>query len=215
MATVKTEEVSTAFVPSKHGFKFVNNFSIDKSEFGIGSGKLHFGLCGGMSLYALRAFGKGEKMPAIRKTPAAGTPHFRELFRLQTETLLPTTWGRFLRWQIRPDKPPIGNRYCVGASTEGQWRRKLRGRLKKGEPTLLGLIRSKGLRGDPSQNHQVLAIGYRWSPATKDLTISLYDPNHPGVPVEISMNFRNPAKGIRPKQSTGEKLRGFFVIDKA
>ncbi len=59
--------VATAFSPTKHGFKFVNNFSIDKSEFKLGEGKLHFGLCGGMSLYALRKFNKGEAMPKLRK----------------------------------------------------------------------------------------------------------------------------------------------------
>ena len=207
------EEVATDFSPRKHGFKFVNSFSIDKSEFRLGEGHLHFGLCGGMSLYALRKFNKGEAMPTQRTPPAQGTPRFRELFLCQTETLLPRTWGRFLRWQIRPDRPPIGLLYSVGTSTRGQWQRKLRRRLKQGRPTILGLIRSKGLKGDPSQNHQVLAIGYRYNSATKNLAVSLYDPNHPGKTVEITMNFRNPAKGIRPKQSTGEKLRGFFVID--
>ncbi len=207
------EEVATDFSPRKHGFKFVNSFSIDKSKFRLGKGKLHFGLCGGMSLCALRSFNKGETMPTQRTPPRSGTPRFRELFLRQTETLLPRTWGRFLRWQIRPDRPPIGSRYCVGASTRGQWQKKLRPRLKKGKPTILGLIRSKGLRGDPSRNHQVLAIGYKFNSATKDLAVSLYDPNHPGKTVEITMNFKDPAKGIRPKQSTGEKLRGFFVID--
>ena len=211
--TKPVEEVTTDFSPRKHGFKFVNNFAIDKSDFHLGKGILHIGLCGGMSLYALRKFNKGQAMPTERKPPVRGTPHFRELFRCQTETLLPTTWGRFLRWQIRPDRPPFGSIYSVGTSTRGQWERKLRRQLKKGKPTILGLIRSKGLKGDPSRNHQVLAIGYKYNPTSKDLAVSLYDPNHPGKTVEITMNFKNPAKGIRPKQSTGEKLRGFFVIN--
>lgn len=212
---VKTavEEVTTNFSPRKHGFKFVNNFLIDKSELGLGEGKLHFGLCGGMCLYALRKFDKGETMPSQRTPPTQGTPRFRELFLYQSETLLPRNWARFLRWQIRPDRPPIGSFYCVGASTRRQWQRKLRRQLKQGKPMILGLIRSKGLKGDPSRNHQVLAIGYKFDPANKDLTVSLYDPNHPGKTVELGMNFKDPAKGIRPKQSTGEKLRGFFVIN--
>lgn len=209
------EEVVTDFSPSKHGFKFVNSFSIDKSQLRLGKGKLHFGLCGGMSLCALRSFTKGEKIPAQRTPPRPGTPRFKDLFLRQVETLLPRAWGRFLRWQIRPDRPPFGSRYCVGVSTQGQWQKKLRPRLNKGKPTILGLVRSRGLRGDPSRNHQVLAIGYKFNHDTKDLAVSAYDPNHPGETVELTMNFKNPAKGIRPKQSTGEKLRAFFVIDES
>ena len=211
--TSPVEEVATDFSPAKHGFKFVNNFSIDKSEFRLGEGTLHFGLCGGMSLYALRKFNRGEAMPKLRKPPARGTPHFKELFVCQTETLFPRNLRRFLQWQIRPDRPLLGKRYCVGVATQAQWQRKLRRRLRQGKPTILGLIRSKGLKGDPSQNHQVVAIGYRFNAVTKDLAVALYDPNHPGGTVEVSMNFKNPTKGIRPTQSTGEKLRGFFVID--
>lgn len=84
-STSSVEEVRTAFSPAKHGFQFVNNFSIDKSEIGLGrlrlgTGPLHFGLCGGMCLYALRKFLKSEAMPPARKTPAKGTDSFRDLF---------------------------------------------------------------------------------------------------------------------------------------
>jgi hypothetical protein len=209
--TSSIEEVSTGFVAAEHGFRFVNNFSIDKSQLGPGSGKVHFGLCGGMCLAALRNFSKKKSAPAVRTIPKAGSALFKKLLADQIETLLPTIWARFFRWQVRPDKPFLHSRYSVGFSTQQQWQRKLRSRLRRGQPTILGLVRSKG-KEDPSRNHQVLATGFRYDSAKRHLSLSIYDPNHPRKDVKLTMNFRDPSKGIRIRQSTGEKLRGFFVI---
>ncbi len=209
---MSVEQMSTSFAPEKHGFRFVNNFAIEKSEFGLGAGKLHFGLCGGMCLAALRRYRQETPVPPAAVPPAPGAALFRELFLCQTETLLPTIWGRFLRWQVRPDKPFLSGRYNIGFSTREQWRRKLRPRLNNGEPAILGLVRAKGVDDDPSQNHQVLAIGYRWDAGAEDLTLALYDPNYPGRVVDLKMNFSRPAEGIHAVQSTGESCRGFFVI---
>lgn len=206
-------QVSTDFVPRRHGFRFVNSFSIQKSEFRLGKGKLRFGLCGGMCLSALRKYNDAARMPTRRTPPVAGTPLFKELFLCQTETLLPATWVRFLKWQLRPARRRISTRHTIGSSTYQQWRRKLRSRINKGAPTILGLIRANGPKADPSNNHQVLAIGYTFDAGAKDLTLSVYDPNHPGAVVKLTMNFKNPGTGIRAAQSTGEKLRGFFVVD--
>jgi hypothetical protein len=205
------EEASTGFVPAEHGFRFVNNFSIDKSQLGPGSGRVHFGLCGGMCLAALRNYSKGASAPDDQTIPKPGSSLFKQLLANQIETLLPTIWARFFRWQIRPDRPFLHSRYNVGSSTQNQWQRKLRRRLSNGQPTILGLVRSKG-KEDPSRNHQVLATGYRFDPETQDLSLSIYDPNHPRQEVELTMNFSDPPKGIGIRQSTGEPLRGFFVI---
>ena len=57
--------------------------------------------------------------------------------------------------------------------------------------------------------HAIALLGFR---QTQALALSIYDPNHPRKEVELTMNFRDPARGIGARQSTGEKLRGFFVI---
>jgi hypothetical protein len=43
--------------------------------------------------------------------------------------------------------------------------------------------------------------------------VQLYDPNHPMTEPTLRMNFADPRLGINPSQSTGEALRGWFVID--
>jgi len=67
--------------------------------------------------------------------------------------------------------------------------------------------------GEATNNHQVLAWGYDFDPASQALVVQLYDPNHPLAELSLGMNFADPRAGIDPSQSTGERLRGWFVID--
>ena len=76
---------------------------------------------------------------------------------------------------------------------------------------MLALIRVNNL-DDPTQNHQVLATGCEFDPAAKKYRISLYDPNHPRTDAYISVDLSNLKSGLQIKQSTGEYLRGFFLI---
>jgi hypothetical protein len=77
---------------------------------------------------------------------------------------------------------------------------------------VLALIRADD-RPDPTKNHQVVATAYDWNASTKQLKIDLYDPNHPRRSPKLTFEFARPRRGISPRQSTGESLRGFFVID--
>jgi hypothetical protein len=88
---------------------------------------------------------------------------------------------------------------------------KLRRRINKGNPAVLAMIRVGGI-DDPTQNHQVVAHSYDFDETTKHLEINLYDPNHPGQEPRLSMNLTRPSSGINLTQSSGEPLRGFFVI---
>ena len=82
--------------------------------------------------------------------------------------------------------------------------------LDEGTPVVLALIRVR--KGNPTGNHQVLAVDYELDEDTKKLDLTLYDPNHPGKEPIISVDLSDPDNGIHPRQSTGEPLRGFFVI---
>ena len=88
----------------------------------------------------------------------------------------------------------------------------LRTRIDRGDPAVLALIR-EDLHGNPTENHQVVAVGYELNDLDRTLTIELYDPNHPGKTPSLTADFSNPSGGIDASQSTGEPLRGFFVID--
>jgi hypothetical protein len=89
---------------------------------------------------------------------------------------------------------------------------KLRGLIKVNFPVPLALVRVRAL-GDPTLNHQVVAIGYDFEDDSKEMVIHLYDPNHPSEQPTLNMNLSDPTHGINLTQSTGEPLRGFFVID--
>jgi hypothetical protein len=83
--------------------------------------------------------------------------------------------------------------------------------LDAGRPTVIVLIRKEGTFANPSGNHQVLATGYEYDPLTKDLRIKAYDPNHRDKTVDLTMNLGLADNNLDARQSTGERLRGFFV----
>ncbi|MCI0635654.1 MAG: hypothetical protein L0206_17320 [Actinobacteria bacterium] len=69
----------------------------------------------------------------------------------------------------------------------------MRADIHAGHPSPLGLVRVKS--ADPSElkrNHQVLAYGY--DHAGTDLTLRLYDPNHPREDdVTLSIDIADPS----------------------
>ena len=136
---------------------------------------------------------------------------YRAIWRRQVESLFPTTWARFIKWQARPDERsrlPVGT---IGEGTKKEWP-KLRRMLNAGEPAVLGLIRLKSRNPvRAGVNHQVLCVGYKFDPGPRRVRLDAYDPNHPGEGVQLLVDLGPPAHRIAISQSTGEKVRGFFV----
>ena len=204
-------QATTTFAAGEHGFRFANRFDYSfKFDLPLGGdvelGELVLGLCGGMCFAALDYYIAGRPISGGSRVPAAGTELRRHLERRQFESLVPP--GGILKvieWMVRPDRE-------VARLTAGGEFRKVRTRIDRGEPAVLALIR-KDVRGDPTKNHQVVATGYEFNEQTHTLRIDLYDPNHPGRTPNLTFNFSAPEGGIAAMQSTGEPLRGFFVID--
>jgi len=201
---------STAFSPSTHGFRFTNRFdySFDFELPLVGKvdlGELVLGLCGGMCFVALDYFYAGGSIPSGTRGPAKGTQLRRHLEARQLESLAPPAGIlKVLNWMVLPDGE-------VARLTAGRESRKLRTRIDRGEPVVLALIR-EGRVGNPTKNHQVVATAYQFDEQMRQLKIDLYDPNHPGRAPNLAFDLSNPALGIAAKQSSGEALRGFFVI---
>ena len=57
----------------------------------------------------------------------------------------------------------------------------------------------------------MLATGYEFNPATKDLTIYEYDPNRPNQENTLSMSLGLPDGKLYLKDSASRKTRGFLV----
>jgi hypothetical protein len=206
------KQIITDFTAQSDGFRFVNSFAFSR-EFKlpflahpIDLGHLAYGLCGGMSFAALDYFNAGNPVPKQGVVPNAGTALYQYLMNRQIDSLsLPVVPLKIIEWMLRPDPE-------VGSLTAQREFPKLRRRLDGNTPAVLALVRAQGI-ADPTQNHQVVARGYDFDETTKQVTIYLYDPNHPGQEPTLTMNFARPSQGINPTQSTGEPLRGFFVLD--
>jgi hypothetical protein len=208
------DTVLTGFKPEQHGFKFVNRF--DLSEFNsislpfirfshIALGNVVYGLCGGMSFAAIDYFHAEKAVPTVDQVDDISLKLFLYLWNRQMTSLAQGTVIKVFQWMILDDNSLAKDM----TNTEIP---KLRGLLKVNFPVPLALVRVKALN-DPTLNHQVTAIGYDFDENTKQMAIQLYDPNHPGEQPTLNMNLSNPNHGISLTQSTGEPLRGFFVID--
>jgi hypothetical protein len=228
------ESPPLGFIPSQHGFKFVNRFSGYPFPFTVPQlpGLLEvpkgYGLCGGMSSAAADFLLSGRSFPPIASVPEAATPMHQYLFRRQIDSFgrLGDAVLKVARWTALPDG---GKRGTYRRSYEEFW--KVRARLDKSEPVVLALIYDRA--NTPAEiiqniwnNHQVLAFGYSQDPA-RNAAIYVYDPNYPGrddVRLEAERVFVPFAQGdekpgiwgFRTLQKVGEKVvrevRGFFMM---
>lgn len=202
---------STAFSPTAQGFQFRNRFEfILNYEFPlvgeVDLGTLIVGLCGGMCFAALDYYYSGRAVTSRTLVPPVNHELRKYLEKRQFDSLLPPRGIlKVLTWMVRSDR-------SIGGFTSRGELRMLRRRIDRGDPAVLALIRAD-TRDDPTRNHQVVATAYNLNESTKQLRIDLYDPNHPRQSPNITLNVRNPSRGISIRQSTGEPLRGFFVID--
>ncbi|HEV3444441.1 MAG TPA: hypothetical protein VG099_07350 [Gemmataceae bacterium] len=218
------------FRPSTAGFHFANAF-VHQSLFRIpvlGSsvpiGDAARGLCGGMIFAARDYFEAGLAPPVETAPPQLGEPLFGYLVRRLFDSWnLPGGPLKYYAWMSVPEK---GGRHLLWKARFEEWPR-IKAGLDRNRPVPLGLVRVASR--NPWQlgfNHQVLAYGYELSqparngggtrfqscpPSNEQLTIYVYDPNHPrrdDVTITLDGSAAEACGGLH--YSTGEPLRGFF-----
>jgi hypothetical protein len=199
-----------AFDPTQYGFHFANNFKLEPDILGIDLGSWEMGFCGGMSSGARYRFMKKEMTPPDRQTPADDTPLFEELFKRQLKSTPPNLLVTLYDWQSAPSVSSFWRKPSLANRTKDEWP-KLKRELDAGRPAVLILIRAYGYFDNPTKNHQVLAIGYEYQHATKDLVIYTYDPNVIDVVSTLSMSLGLPGGSLYLKDSAAKTTRGFMV----
>jgi len=199
----------TSFDITKNSFRFINRFELPKIlDVRLSFLKLKnivYGLCGGMSFAAIDYFKLGRLVPEYNEPEEINVKLFYYLWNRQLDSLRGATMRKLVMCMLRSDS-------SLGKAVITEEVPKLRSLIDQGTPAVLALVRVKGLN-DPTRNHQVLATGYEFDPDAQQMTLTLYDPNHPRMAPTITFNMQDPSKGIDIKQSTRESLRGFFVID--
>lgn len=201
----------TGFEPRIHGFRFGNAFAFPLAIKlpllpAVRLGRLLLGLCGGMCYAALDYWHASRPVPALQAPPLRGSRLHRYLVRRQLATMTPKALVHMGLWMVRRDP-------AVARLTAERELPKLRKRLDGGEPAVLLLVRAGGW-SNPTHNHQVVATGYLLDQRLGNVTVSLYDPNYPHTPsdVRIAMSLPTATHPGALAQSTGEPLRGFFVL---
>lgn len=169
------------FVPSQHGFRFVNAFPGTPLPFTIpalgGLVKIPsiYGLCGGMSAAAADFLYAGRAIPETRVIPGKRTNLYAYLLRRQFDSFSPMGEPiiRFIKWMKMQEHAPFGTWHRSYIEIE-----LLLAQLDAGVPAQpLGLVFANP--GEALwENHQVLACGYTKKSAMQ-YEIQVYDPNYP------------------------------------
>ena len=220
LAAVIAVQRTTGFDPATHGFHFGNRYSgldiLGEVNDGLGNiaGQLSrsadfwngWGLCGGMSWHALDLFYAKNPIPANRQAPDPESELFRELVLRQFDSFHGARlFTRCVQWQSRTDEKRWWDpRATIRQLTLKQWPA-ITALVDQGRPASLTLIRTTTT---PWDNHQVLATAYRVEDGVA--RIDLYDPNHPDQIPKIILDLAGDEAG-RARQTSGERLRGFFV----
>ncbi|PWT98100.1 MAG: hypothetical protein C5B51_29945 [Terriglobia bacterium] len=211
----------TSFDVAKHGFQFPNSFQIDPRKFGVQANSWILGLCGGMCDGAADRWAHNKPIPSLTHPPAQTCPElelFWELFGREMYTLYPAVWAQVLFWQESPDADrdipnPVNPNFPTHITGLGTWTAQQWPEIKRlidlGVPAILCIIRESG-NGNPSNNHQVLAIGYEMVNPFR-VRIPIYDPNHPREEQVLAFDLSDPKNGIHATESDGKPVRGFFL----
>jgi hypothetical protein len=167
----------TNFDPSRHGFKFINQFLNVTGIADITTG----GLCAGMVYTALDYYKANRPIPGQTYLPVNGTNLQSNLYSRNMTAL-----GDHIDKWIELHANPFGARnsefFKWGLQGTGGGRlQELRAKIDAGEPVPLGL---KSLSANAGEDHVVLAIGYDMGryqgdlgANQTDLKIFLYEPN--------------------------------------
>ena len=189
------------------GFHFPNYYDYSLSlKLPLGRSReldpIVYGLCGGMCYAALDYYHAGLPVPNRTAVPKPGERLFRYLFKRQMDSFqLPMGPLRIVRWMFRGDE-------AVARSTIEKEFPRLRDSIARGQPPVLLMIYA-GAWESPTQNHQVVAVGFDLDEAAQRVTIPIYDPNYPGDEPTLHLDLRPSLATLN--QSTGEPLRGFFL----
>lgn len=203
-------KVQTPFSPLSEGFRFPNYFELKlpvKFKLPLaGTVDLNdvvFGLCGGMCFAALDYYiTKKYPLPEYTSPKEIDSRLLVYLCERQIDSLQLPVLIKIIDWMAS------GNDVLAGRMLKNEIPR-LRRMLDRGEPAVLCLIRTQGF-ANPTLNHQVLATGYEFDENASTISITLYDPNHPGETPTITARLDR--KDFLIQQSTGEALRAFFLV---
>ncbi len=199
-STPETQEVYTLLQPARDGFRFANHFVYTLPWHG--ARQIAVGLCGGMCFAALDYRVAGLPIPSNENPPPWRSPLGHYLWRRQWDSWRQGAAAlRALAWMALSDRQ-------VARRTQRRELSRLLASLDRGNPQVLLLLRATSL--DPTRNHQVVATGYLRDSPDGAVTLFLYDPNHHGR--QVTLGIKAGAEPTTLAQSTGEPLRGFFLV---
>ncbi len=193
-------QAQTGFLPHTHGFPFNNVFEQRmplRYDLPLGGSidlnAVSDGLSGGMCFAALDYFKAGLRPPVAADERLMAYLRGRQVDCLSVGTLLKMMAGLL----AEPGKRRAQVRRELA---------RLRRRLEVDQPVVLALLYTDVREAQPV-GHFVVAAGYALDESQRRLSLTLYDPNHPGATQRLSISL---ATG--ELEYGGAALAGLFVV---
>jgi hypothetical protein len=207
----------TGFTPRQHGFHFPNNFVNHVATLPSGKKIETSGRCGGMAYASLDYFFADVPVPPYTRAdfpdndgvPPDGNWLADFIYRRLMDSYCNASAARYVLWTLRKDQPTwLGLRKGVTNCTKDEEIPRLRAAIDGGTPVVLGLIGAHDIKDVGNRNHQVVAYGYDFDPATEAFSVYIYDNNSPDEEVVLTTGSGNP--NVKASNMS-EPWRGFFV----
>jgi hypothetical protein len=177
------------FSVTAHGFKFQS--------------KPEYWLNGGICLAALKNMQSVRPVPVQTAMEDLPPEVWDELEEFQYKTIL-NAMRDVIQWMDKTDAQLM--------AAAGEEYGKLSDRLQQNDPSLVCLIREQP-GGEPMNNHFIIVYDLYLDGNTA--VAKIYDPAYPqqeNVTMRVDLTVSNNVMALH-NQSTGETIRGFFVLD--
>ena len=203
--------VVPGFLPSRHGFRFANQWPSHRAWVRLGPLRLPIGntargLCGGMAFAARDRFERGVAVSLLGSAPAPQDPLFAEIVERQN-----ASFGSFFSVPLRFWLASAGSQAGRDRETAMRAWPAIKREIDAGRPAMVGLVRRAGW--DPlalGLGHQVVAYRYDETPAR--VTLWIYDPNYPGDDDAAVWFEQEPSGALGYGQRPSEPLIGLLAL---
>ncbi len=198
-----------AFLPSKHGWKFDNDWPhqpdiiVDLPLIGkVGIGDAANGLCGGMVYSALDYYLAGQPIPDVVSPPPSESETFKHIYKRLFDSFdIPWGAAKYYAWMACPSDEPLGHATYLEAVRLMT--------IVETHPVPLGMIRYYSMSPFRlGENHQILAYKLTTENGGTTIRIGIYDPNY-AMRDDIELVF-DAAKRTLEHSEDGPQ-RGFFI----
>ncbi len=203
--------ISTEFSAEQHGFRFPNRFPFAfPTRYALPyAGEVALqdvlpGMAGGVCYTALDYFLAGQNVPRAARTEDLSERLLTYIAERHLDSLSLANVFQIIEWSMLDAGEIAARASRLEIPRLRRW-------LRRGTPAAIVIARRAGMNSS-LQNTVAVALRMDITGGGRRVDIALYDPDHPGETLTLTMRRRRGAGRIAFSESSGEVAHGFFLL---